>query len=728
MPPALSEIYGGPRPEWLREIFECLPNLQSLIVSELPFFDHSAMMALRGAASNGVSTRTYNIRLLVAERELNTTSQGIAETLLRFPELIYLDLSYTTSAKDQTVLSAISQLERLQVLKLQGIGLKDIDAEFLANAIGLRVRLLDLRDNKLTDVALQSLLRSCFLPPGHALHAQGPHSSTLPVSNSINPFSADFPMSGFLRSPVVDDQFRKALTSPLTGRSWVEDLPDVGISHLYLADNQFTVDGAARLLETSRLHVLDIGTVDTARHPGIGYKSTKHQVLPGAEKLIPILGTVAKDNLTYLRAHHTICTSTAPHAKSQSNEDLLPELSSDNRLAGVSELDTGDAQLHELPADTTPVFELAGSTPRPQSPINTEESELPLIPRRGSVYAPEVLLPPSDADGTAADVVASPSDTPVTLSGSPMRMCSSPVSIDDPRARKIQELLAKRPKAQPRRHGREGCIDYLHPFHVPHIEVLVLTDVPSHVPADSPILEALIRYITACSNEALLATLQAGSDYSLPPGQDRAKAEQERAKTLFALRQLVLEITPVTALPQSFNPAAWKSVSSQIGHQKSTTGDWDLENLWSAASDDFSFFGETECGIGYDQGRYSPMPAFLDDDTRAPIVDVVSELASFRRRKKLEYEQAVRFASQRRSTSDTLSPQPQNSMASPRVLSPSSSGRASSPVPGPRLAIAHHVEGHWKGEVKIVRNATPKGRSGFVDLFGNYFEKGYLYP
>jgi hypothetical protein len=42
--------------------------------------------------------------------------------------------------------------------------------------------------------------------------------------------------------------------------------------------------------------------------------------------------------------------------------------------------------------------------------------------------------------------------------------------------------------------------------------------------------------------------------------------------------------------------------------------------------------------------------------------------------------------------------------------------------------MAHFVEGHWKGEVKIVRNAAPKGRSGMVDMYGNYFEKGYLYP
>jgi len=39
-----------------------------------------------------------------------------------------------------------------------------------------------------------------------------------------------------------------------------------------------------------------------------------------------------------------------------------------------------------------------------------------------------------------------------------------------------------------------------------------------------------------------------------------------------------------------------------------------------------------------------------------------------------------------------------------------------------------HVEGHWQGEIKVVRNAMPKGRTGMVDMYGNYFEKGYLYP
>ncbi|KAL3472755.1 hypothetical protein BJX99DRAFT_208728 [Aspergillus californicus] len=795
MPPALSEIYGGPRSEWLREILEFLPRLQSLVVSELPFFDHSAMMALRGAASNGASTRAYSIRLLIAEREPNTTSQSIAETLLRFPELIYLDLSYTTSAKDQTVLSALSQLECLQVLKLRGLGLKDIDAEFLANAVGQRVRLLDLRDNKLTDIAIRSLLRVCFLPPGNVSSENGPHSCAMQPSNSINPFSALYPVSKFLRSPKVEEEFRKALTSPLTGRSWVEDLPFVGITHLYIAGNQITVDGVASLVSTTQLHVLDVGTVDSGKWSdrGAGADTALDAERlglfeAGAEKLIPILGTLGKENLTYLRAHHSICTSVAPQEKAAASDDFLPELQAENVMVGICELDTTTHEIHELPADSTnTVFELPGSTPSQSQGLECDmghnnrgtehSSERPPVPRRGSAFAPEVL---NSLDGHGSNysegLILSPSDPRHIHSTSPTPMCSSPVSIEEPRARKVQELLAKRPKAhRPRRNGRESYVTWLHPFHIPHIEMLVLTDVPSHVPADSPILESLIDFITACSNEALLATLQAGSDYSLPPGQDRARAEQERAKCLFALGQLILEITPITNTRQPISSTAWKSVSSQIGHQKSTTGDWDLERLWTAASDDFSFFGGTECGIpAYDQGRYPPMAALNGNatltpghnelaqqggqipelaasiptklsfqnknstqaqsrtrdisSTPAPIVDLVSELASFRRRKKLEYEQAVRRNYQRRDTNETLSPDTCYSTGSARAVSPSPSLRTLSPAPGPLVSIAHHVEGHWKGEVKIVRNATPKGRSGMVDMFGNYFEKGYLYP
>jgi hypothetical protein len=109
-------------------------------------------------------------------------------------------------------------------------------------------------------------------------------------------------------------------------------------------------------------------------------------------------------------------------------------------------------------------------------------------------------------------------------------------------------------------------------------------------------------------------------------------------------------------------------------------------------------------------------------------VDLVAELAAFRRAKRLEYDEVVRADRERRSMScaafSHLSPP-----AEPiRPVSPSPSVRTMAAVSTPHLSIAQFVEGHWKGEVKIVRNATPKRRTGIVDMYGNYFEKGYLYP
>ena len=783
LPPALSEIYGGPSPVWLRDLLDYLPCLQSLIVSKLPFFDHNAMTTLAVPATYGQLLEPYNVRLLLADSEPNTTSQGLAQALLRFEELVYLDLSYTRSAREGGVLSCLSQLPHLQVLKLRGIGLKDSHAEFLANSIGTKVRFLDLRENQLTDMAVRSLLQGCFMSPGSAVFQDG--SQQADAWSSINdlPSHPKDPIHALVRREDLDELFIKTLTQSLTGRSWLENLPHVGITHLYLADNQITVEGVASLLSSMRLHVLDVGTVNTIKslsQQTQGLTPPAYEGLPGAEKLIPVLGAVAKDNMTYFRAHHAILTAETPTKDPISRNVFLPELpGTESDVTGheVAELEDNDREIYELPSETNIVFELADtSVPRPPEPspskdkdskshLYQNESSSSEDVKRGSIYAPELIVP--SAEG---------SDAPI------------PIPRERPHGQKIDELLRKRPNNQslPRRDGKEyKYIPYLHPSHVPHLETLVLTDVPSHVPADSPILPALRRFLTSCSNEALLATLKAGTDYSLPPGQSRAQSAQALSRSLFALRRLVLEIVPASEARDA-SGRSWKITKNSTAPFKSSTGDSDLEKMWSVAADDFSFF-ETECGIPeYDHGKYFPMAALNekvslmpeDDDSsssgtptrshsrsrtskiesaarspsktqpkvQAPTVDLVAELASFRRAKKIEYEERVRHDRRRRSMSHTRtnstdrtlstdtasSPQTDHHKQSSTHLSPSPSGsmgRQRSPsVSTPHIAIAHHVEGHWKGEVKIVRNPMPKGRSGMVDMFGNYFEKGYLYP
>ncbi|RAL09516.1 leucine rich repeat domain protein [Aspergillus homomorphus CBS 101889] len=831
LPPALSEIYGGPRPEWLREILDSLPCLQSLMVSELPFFDHNAMMALKGAspaAEDEMTTScTYNVRLLLADSEYNTTSQGIAETLLHFPELTYLDLSYTTPARDRLVLSALSQLERLQVLKLRGIGLKDNDAEFLANAISYRVRFLDLRNNHLTDMAVRSLLQACFRPTTHVTAEDGPRRSGTWGSLDGSQLMPALSLQKFLSCPMLDEQYMIALTQPLTGRSWVEDLTQVGITHLYIADNPISVEGAASLLASSRLHALDVGTVDTAdsinRQHSLASSHENPGQLPGAEKLIPVLGSNATNNLTYLRAHHALCTAEAPAKEATSPDALLAELPAESADCEplIPELDPTN-EIHELPSESGPIYELPAtpvSQPSSSSSRAAEHNPGPTIyedeplpeQRRGSIFAPEVVGAMRQLNGdelSHSELTTSPFRLPHGLSISSISsitdsvvdtmgsatLCSSPVALDDPRAQKVQELLSKRPKGLPRRNSRRcHYCPYLHPSHVSHLEQLVLTDVPSHVPANSPILASLIRFITACSNETLLATLQARSDYSLPPGQARLQAEQERARSLFALRRIVLEITPTPPHQGRAKLTPWKPTSYQTGAPKSSTGDRDLENLWSAADDDFSFFGEEECGVpdGY-SGKYFPMavlnekvslmpedddikpsghpeanaassPIFLNSgwplspqgrsrttslgstpattsridsatgnpQPEVPMVDLVAELAAFRRAKKMEYEDGVRRGRRRGDTVGTTATShlsPSTTISSFRSPSPSPSFTSLAGSSASTLSITKFVEGHWKGEMKVIRNPAPKGRSGVVDMYGNYFEKGYLYP
>lgn len=689
---------------------------------------------------NQPTANQYSVRLLLADHEPNTTSASLAETLLRFPSLTYLDLSYTTSARDRGVLSSLSQLEKLQVLKLRGIGLKDGDAEFLANAIGMRVRFLDIRNNQLTDMSVRSLLQASFL----SRNRRPPPSS----------------QSELLEASNLDERVLKLLAQPFSNNPWIEDLPHTGITHLYIADNRISVEGVASLLASSSLHALDAGTVNTADMINEKW-SPKHEKYPGAEKLVPILGTVAGDKLVYLRAHHAIVTAEPPSKDVSSTAGFLPELPASEARMEV-ELDASQ-EVHELPGDYNPTHELADTSINETTSLSTMAPSLDLLPaseaeqfaRRGSAFAPEVVQS-YNGTGTLSNwqvqSLASFSTSSAYDTIDSIPQCISPSSNEDPRAQKIQELLAKRPRNQsiPLRDGKESRFPYLHPSHIPHLETLVLTDVPSHILPGSSVIYTLTRFITACSNETLLATLQAGSDYSLPPGQARLQAEQQRSRSLFGLRRIILEITPT----HTSRLTTWKPASQHNGMSNSSTGDRDSEALWAAATADFSFFGEEECGVpDNDPGKYFPMavlnekvslmPSDDESNTSGPDspnpghpfsprsvpsairtdspshasqgpqqtllqeVDVVAELAAFRRAKKTEYEHVVRRERGRRSTNGT---------------------GLSLLTTGPQISMAQFVEGHWKGDVKVVRNPTPKGRSGMVDVYGNYFEKGYLYP
>ena len=970
LPPALSEIYGGPHATWLRDVLEYLPNLQSLIVAKLPFFDHHALNVLRtttyprrGSEDQEIEVPTYGLKLLLAGSEPNTTSQGLSTALPRFPFLVYLDLSYTKPARDPSALYALSALHDLQVLKLRGIGLRDGEAEVLANAIGIRVRLLDVRDNLLTDMAVRSLMQACFFPRDKLPESSQNNARRIedwPVGMAPGPdyFSLDM-----LRGEELDHELLKQLTNPLTGRLAFEDIPHRGLTHLYISDNHLSVEGLSSLLKSERLHILDGGSVDTVKtitrtrspYSATGY--VDEVKFPGAEKLIPVLAQAASKNLTYLRVDHAIITaSLAPPSKVPTAVSIprastsVSELASDtsslraelpSEAAQINELSAPAHYPVEMPTSGDAVFEMDATPAAPKYELPGDMIYFAVSPPIGDApgqaagmdeviegpirgegaYAPEVVVdepesPNGHGEAAEAEVVlnatgfvtaAQPaqalqegdvSSESGAGTNSTTRSIMSPVSPVTPAARAAKPQTASshirptpktngqtRPGKQQLQNGqssssfRQARIDFLlkkrphplssikptsnsthpelprsalalltrlHPCLLPNLRTLVITNVPVSIPVSSPALDALKVFISACASESTLSHLLAAIDYSLPPGRARHRAEQEAARRLFALKTIVLEMEqPNQVAKNQSGHRAWEHTRQRLSMSKSSTGDHDSENLWSAAADDFSFFAEEggeeedECGIyQHEQDKYFPTAAMSDEKmflgpgeepeppmfrrfdgtangtssasssmyegrtlspstaafggrptptlrsprhlplgrnrrasneaqrgasnsitafdgrpstpelmgsaplppppTSNPVgspprrmpsltqrqqsqfeaaeeeeeeehIDLVSALASWRKERKAAFETAMRQF---------------------RSFRPSGDNEADGDAVGNFVGevLPPFIEGYWKGEIKVIRNAAPKGRSGVVDMYGNYFEKGYLYP
>jgi hypothetical protein len=759
LPPAQSELYDGPKAEWLRDVLEYLPNLQSLIVSELPFFDHSALIALRyhGNARDSPSTNgfpTYPLRLLIGTKCANTTSSGLAEALLHLPNLTFLDLSDTTPAKDRNVLSSFRFMRGLKVLKLRHLGLRDDDIEALAPGLNLKIRSLDVRDNRLTDRSIRSLLTHCFHTTNN-IHAVYRRASIARQADE------DWPSGGppvhtrileEFRGDDLDERLVKKLTGAVVGRLASEDLPQSGLSHLYIANNHITMEGVAAVVRTENLHVLDAGSVDTIK--ALGYRRpldasiSRNSVIPGAEKLVPVLEDHARANLTSLRIHHALVTSPAAQNDDIATWELagtevtraafLPELETSGHTTR-HEISSRDQIPNELDAEL-PVYELAGSTPAhcyemPAAPVqgtqplacDTESAMLevgsPEV-RTGASFAPEVVVCETEQTSTptvpaftdpwgssAAESINSPSQEQQTS------------KFEEDTATAIAKIVARR---QELRHGVKDAARGLLPGMIPSLQTLVLTDIPTTDDPNNTIVTALKHFVSECALETHLASTQAClEEPSLyMPGEPRSSHQQYRANELFGLRHIVLEIASEqqpTLRPRSMsnNSLPLPGPSSSLGHRfkafdqrnRSSTGDPDTEQFWSAQEDDFTFFGEEECGL-----------PVRDPNLRVP-------------RSVMGQKMAVVEPDGHVGSSPLSSPAPsrleipsiRKSGNRMNVVSELAKWRADRKETARRFGgNGIFVEGYWKGDIKVVR---PHGcNKGFVDWYGNYFERSYYYP
>ena len=706
-------------------MLEELPKLQSLVVSRLPFFDHVALLALRnpsvGRKASLGDSLTFSLRLLIATYCQNTTSSGLGEALNHFPNLAFLDLSNTLAARDWIVLRKLRNLPLLQVLKLRKIHLKDEDIEILAHSIGVRVRSLDVQGNHLTDHSVRTLLSNCFQVDdrsnGSSGHMPGP-SSDLTLE--------DWP-AGFVRpDPAVldefkdesyDDRFIRRLTTGIVSRLPYEDLPYSGITHLHIADNHLTVEGVAALVMSNKLYVLDAGTVNNGKPVNNPHSETFPSVdaryigLPGAEKLTPVLAKCAQ-KLTSLRLHHAIVTERTP-PRDENPALAMCELGIDTmkpELDGPmpSELDA-TPPLYEMDnEDAQPRYELPGSSiyvmispSIGKKPALSEEESQPQ-PRRGSAFAPEVV----EAEGTKDDV--SPILTATGLG--PMAQAVNGVSsLGDSFSREsnaeasgagngnteMQRTLIERQ----RRELRSRRLDKPHglfPGMLPKLRTLTLTDVPCFEKSRHTV-DALIQFVRDCASETELADLQA----RLEPGPLRKSGHRQpssshKRREIFALQRLVLEMAP----SEPSCVAKGITVSKYAKRTKSSTEDADSEAFWSAAENDFTFFdNDEECGLpSIEPNSYVPYaslnekmttpdspidksPALRRSAANEPLIDVVQELAKFRKERQALYEEAMKRG-------------------------------------------VRHVEGYWPGEVKVIRGHHANGKA---DYYGNYFEQGGVY-
>lgn len=760
LPPAQSELYDGPHAEWLRDVLEQLPNLQSLIVSQLPFFDHSALLVLRQYSTPSEQGKDddfpiYPLRLLIAAQCANTTANSLAGALSHWPNLVFLDLSDTLAARDHAVLSCLHHMSGLQVLKLRHVGLRDEDLVVLAEAIGVRVRSLDIRDNKITDASVRKLINTCFRPSAELLSTR--------TNGSIysGPSVDDWPSGVPKPSPVLLDEFRgddldkrfvRRLTMGVVSRLPSEDLPAPGLTHLYIENNFVSVEGVSGLLRTRNLNVLDAGSCDTAKTLGRpqARSSVTHPVdyssmLPGPEKLTPILEFYARDHLTYLRIHHAVVTKPAPAKGGPSALELQGE-----EIGGAQELHADEVPRYELDG-RLPTFEMGGSsTPRyelvgdpmqfwitppvGQRPVSSPEEEAAISARKGSAFAPEPVIveeevPPAVQTATDFGIKAPVTNSETQEPSEEARMVNELERFGVPNRGSIQgndqeiiSIIINR--RQFLRSNTDNSPQGLLPGALPALRTLVLTNVPSTT-TDLSIIKALTEFIQDCASEHKYADIQAALEYKslYIPGKPRSMQRQYRAREIFALQCIVLEMAPAkqdSLLPDSprtpTSPAS--SVKNVPYRNRSSTEDPDTENFWRESENDFSFFGDDEeCGLpGKEPAMHFPMSTLsekmvlpmdnlnseglpqLQPVTSNPAasgggetvgagkeraVDVIAELAKFRRERKAAYEMAV--------------------------------GRGE-----------RYVEGYWPGEVRVVRHHTRAGvgKGGDRDYYGNYFEKG----
>lgn len=545
---------------------------------------------------------------------------------------------------------------------------------------------------------------------------------TVDSTNPSSPFARRY--SGIpLHTRVLEQGVEKSVADRLMrgmdGDIAIEEGLPKSFSHLYLASNYVSMDSLSRLIERPDLQHLDAGSLslnqshDMLSPRSVGSGSARFSNPLEVETLSPSLFTHAFRNLRSLRLHYSVVTSNPFSDKELAveeqcfelhGEDLRYELDSTPVLKpGTFELeDTSQSVTHEPESanDSTKENETGSETEtggethatfespddvrvqfNPTAPmeiegsssVSRERNDTPVSPVERKAAPPRISIS-SNTSHIPDDFIVSPINSVpegperfrYNYAAAPERPWQE--ALNRPKPSSPREIIEEVTQRKHRIEARERHPGRFKPSMIPNLKSLALTDVPSTTRRRN-ITSSLITFIQELSEEEEIARLEEAA----------AKPHHPNNEGTLKLQTLLLEMT---SLPDPILPSKSKSphpthphTSRQKRHSftKSSTEDADSETFMSYSSTDFSFFSEDDGGLLVSEGRIDAPMNFdegmmvdLDVDD-GHVLDVVSELASFRREKKKRFQACERWDG------------------------------------GDEVEKA--LGGHWRGEIKIIKGA-----------------------
>ena len=296
--------YGVNNTEYLQTFLEHLPGLKVLLANGVSTIDYYTLSTLRPTES------LYSpLELLSIANCENLSATGLAEALEYLQHLVYIDLSNSKNTLSNRVLLLIGNLVNLRVLKLRGTDMSDTNFKVLTMALNDHLRVLDIRDNYLTD-------RSAIDFNGlrYSRHSTCPHQQPFCVRSGSCPYEfalEEDPFDYELDTSDIDcDAYSASRVAHLvTANPRQHENPiDNGLTHLWISGNKFDSEGVVQFINCCFLKVIDAGNSPlTFYHThATGTSVARKEKYTESEFLR--LGDHTYFALSYLRVHHIVIT------------------------------------------------------------------------------------------------------------------------------------------------------------------------------------------------------------------------------------------------------------------------------------------------------------------------------------------------------------------------------------------------------------------------------------